>query len=248
MNSNKMIKLLSSISEVFKAKQADNSINQSEVELLKDLSNHVLLLRRNDYKRYPELKELFTPQNILHSIYNNNGLEKQFASLSREFYSALEGLSLLDDDDLFYSEHAELINEGVDLHNDDKLEEARKYFERAYKLAPHCPSVLYNLADNYLFLDRFDESLALIDELLQMSNEDAELGCEDHSEHLIELRLPAYFVKFRAMLLNNEPWNKAYINMKHYWEIRETGIESVFEDAEVEATFKEFKSIFYEKE
>ena len=142
------------------------------------------------------------------------------------------------------ADHIALANDGSRFHELEDYESACRCFERALKLAPSCPSVLYNLANSYFFASREQESLLTIEKLLCPNPEHGLIGCPHGVEDPGIYQLSALFVKFRALLFTGASWDEAFQCIETYTQQRSFGVESVYSDAEVEHWVNYYKQEF----
>lgn len=142
------------------------------------------------------------------------------------------------------TDHIRLINYGVDLLNANKEDIALPYFEKAYALAPECPSAIYNLANCYYHLAKESKAITLFNKLLSFDNSDRKHACPDDGIHGEEYKLDALFGLFRATLFLTESWDVAYPYAVQFLDLRRKGGQSVFTFEEVNEWIAYYKGEF----
>ncbi|MCP4134753.1 MAG: tetratricopeptide repeat protein [bacterium] len=142
------------------------------------------------------------------------------------------------------NDHIKLINYAVDLLDEDKEKIALPYLEKAYRLAPECPSAIYNLANCYYQLASEEKAIILLEKLLSSDNSDLKKGCPDESESPEEYKLDSLFVLFRAKLFLTQSWNDSYPYAIQHLKSRRRGLKSAFTLKEIKYWIKYYKEIF----
>ena len=143
--------------------------------------------------------------------------------------------------------HIELINHACDLFDSDKKNQALERFKEAQKLAPKCPSAIYNLANCYYHLKEEKKAIILLEGLLKTENKELRMGCPDETESPRQYKLDALFVLFRAKLFYTQSWNKAYPFAEQHLNTRCRGLKSSFKLKEVKYWINYYKNIFNAK-
>jgi tetratricopeptide (TPR) repeat protein len=141
------------------------------------------------------------------------------------------------------SNHENLIKRGLCFHESFRYAKALPLFRKAFRLAPECPSAIYNLANTLHMLAREKEAQILLSKLIQKSSAELATGCASLRQPN-SFRSDALYLMFHVMLYSTRSWSKAFPFAQRHLRNRKRGLKSAWsvrtirrEIAELRATF-----------
>ncbi len=129
--------------------------------------------------------------------------------------------------------HHDEIDRGLDLHEARKYAAALKHFERAHKLDPSCPLANYNRANTLHLMDRDDEAIVLLEQLIATPVTALQAACVDAPAR--SLQVDAYYLLFLSNIWGHGFSKEAFAYAAEHLRRRRPGIKSIWPVREVKA-------------
>jgi len=139
--------------------------------------------------------------------------------------------------------HVKLIKRGLRLHESFRYSAALPFFRKALKLAPGCPSAIYNVANTLHMLGREKEAQGLLSKLIQLSNADLAAGCPV-LRRPNSFRSDALYLMFRVVLYSTRSWSKAFPFAQKHLHNRKRGLQSGWSSRSVRREIAELREAF----
>lgn len=140
-------------------------------------------------------------------------------------------------------DHVSLIQIGGNLHERFLYVKALQYVEKAYRLAPQCPSAIYNLANVLHMVDRDKDAYELLQKIINSSIEELQQGCLE-CENPRSYQLDAYYLLFLVVLYWKRSWKDAFPYAEKHLHLRKQGHKSVWNINEIRKEITELRRIF----
>lgn len=142
-----------------------------------------------------------------------------------------------------FDEHFSLIQKGLILHEKFKYSDALLYFENAYKLAPRCPSAMYNYANTLHMLERDIEAYNLLQQIVNSSIEDLRLGCQESREPPKSYQVDAYYLLFHVVFYWKRSWEEAFPYAQKHLVWRTRGLKSAWTIKQIRKELRDLKAV-----
>ena len=141
------------------------------------------------------------------------------------------------------SKHENLIKRGLRLHERFRYNEALRFFEEAFRLAPSCPAAIYNLANTLHMIDKEKEAQHLLSKLIRMSDTELAAGCPGLRQPM-GFRNDALYLMFHVMLHWKRSWLQAFLSAQEHLRNRKRGYKTVWPLQRVRYEIAELREAF----
>jgi tetratricopeptide (TPR) repeat protein len=131
------------------------------------------------------------------------------------------------------ADHIALIRHGLALHEAGRYAAALSYFERAFEVAPRCPTAWYNRANTLHMLGRTEEAEAFLRPILAASLDELREGCPDCMPR--SLQLDAFMLLSWVLWAGHGPCAEAVELAAEHLRRRQRGVHSLWSAREVRA-------------
>ena len=135
-------------------------------------------------------------------------------------------------------DHLELIERGLELHEDFEYERALPYFEKAWEKDPMCPASIYNYANTLHMLGDEKEAGKRLEVLLSGDAAALESGCPDGCARLRRFRMDAYFLRYYIAFASSGSFSRALPFASEHLARRRRGVRSIWSRRQVIAQLK----------
>lgn len=123
--------------------------------------------------------------------------------------------------------HGVLIERAVRLHNRLRYTEALPLAEEAYRIAPACPVVLYNLANTLHMLGRGARARTLLQRLVATSADSLRRACPANGSPR-SFQVDAHYLLFEVELYRTGAWRESVAHARRHLRLRTRGLRSVW--------------------
>jgi tetratricopeptide (TPR) repeat protein len=130
-------------------------------------------------------------------------------------------------------EHIRLMRSGWKHHDARRYDAALPYFDRAFRIAPECPSVVYNRANTLHMLGRDQEAYPLLLDLIRADIQELRRRCTIARPR--SLQLDAYQLMFWVVLYGKGFCDEAFRYAREHLRRRKRGVHSIWTAREVRA-------------
>jgi len=123
--------------------------------------------------------------------------------------------------------HRVLIAKASRLHDRLRYAEALPFAEEAYRIAPACPAVLYNLANTLHMLGRGARARTLLRRLVSSSTDSLRRACPANGSPR-SFQVDAHYLLFEVELYRTRDWRESLAHARRHLKLRTRGLRSVW--------------------
>jgi tetratricopeptide (TPR) repeat protein len=123
------------------------------------------------------------------------------------------------------------------LHEARRYAAALSFFDRATRVAPDCPLVVYNRANTLYMLERDAEAYPLLRGLIEATPEELDRRCPFDRPR--SLHLDAHYLLFLVVVHGRGVCAEAFEYAMTHLRLRRRGVQSLWPVREVRSTIKE---------
>jgi tetratricopeptide (TPR) repeat protein len=130
-------------------------------------------------------------------------------------------------------DHGKLVDRGTGLHEAKSYSDALLCFDQALRIAPLCPSALYNKANTLYVLGDHAAAIQALEVLTSTPTSTLQNACSESAAHLRSMTADAYYLLHLTTLHHTHSWAQANPFLEKHLKLRSPDLPSSFSRSQI---------------